>query len=96
MAKNSKMWLKTPSKVVTTFLSTIVLTLTLLIILTGITPTFLPDYTILSLKTTSLKDSYHEMTGAGLLIHDVYRMYMTTCAKDAGRMQVIRTWRSWA
>lgn len=42
-------------------------------IVAGISPTFLPDYAILALNTTGLKDSYHDRTRAGLPIHDVYR-----------------------
>jgi hypothetical protein len=69
------------STILPELMSITVFILTILCLQAGHSPSHLQSYAILSLNTTGLKDSYHQHTGAGLPIHDVYNLYMmTTCS----------------
>jgi hypothetical protein len=69
------------STILPELMSITVFILTILCLQAGHSPSYLQSYAILSLNTTGLKDSYHQHTGAGLPIHDVYNLYlMTSCS----------------
>lgn len=69
------------STILPELMSITVFILTILCLKAGTSPDYLPDYAILSLNTTGLKESYRNSTHAGLPIHDVYNFYMmTTCS----------------
>jgi hypothetical protein len=69
------------STILPELMSITVFILTLFCLQAGHTPTYMPNYSILSLNTTGLKDAYHTRTQADLPIHDVCNLYMmTTCS----------------
>ncbi|KAN0119476.1 hypothetical protein V8E51_001684 [Hyaloscypha variabilis] len=69
------------STILPELMSITVFILTLLCLQAGHTSTYMPNYSILSLNTTGLKDAYYTSTQADLPIHDIYNLYMmTTCS----------------
>jgi hypothetical protein len=66
------------SAILPELMSISVFVLSLLCILAGRSPGYLPNYTVLSMNVTGLKASYHTNTSEILPIHDFYNVHLLT------------------